>query len=199
MLDVTVASETRGDGMADPVTFSVLGSWAALEGIKFLYSQAAEVVKAWRERRKQKSSAPLEVPVEASAALDGAPGGSVLDTAVLDREGAALASLVGRLSPYAQDLADLDLDDTELAEQAGQLRAILEAAYGQYFTFRGEQRPTTGTRVTVSQTLGQVAGTVVGAEADVSMGTVDVQQQVTTVEAGGAVTGFKGTIGDSGR
>lgn len=186
--------------MADPVTFSVLGSWAALEGVRFLYGQAAEVVKAWRERRTQKSSAPLRVPIKASEALDGTPTDSVVDTAVLDREGVALTSLMGRLGPYAQDLADLDLDDTELAEQAGRLRAILEAVYGQHFTFRGEQRPSTGTRVTVSQVLGQVAGTVLGAEADVAPGAgVEVHQQATTVEQGGSVTGFKGRVGGSER
>lgn len=181
--------------MADPVTFSVLGSWAALEGIKFLYGQAAEVVKVWRERRGQKSAA-LEVPVRASNVLDGTPHSSAVDTAVLDREGAVLTSLMGRLGPYAQDLADLNMDDPEIADLAGQLRAILEAAYGQRFTFRGEQRPPTGSRVTVSQALGKVAGTVVGAEADVAAGaTVDVHQKAATVEDGGSVTGFKGSVG----
>jgi hypothetical protein len=76
------------------------------------------------------------------------------------------------------------------------VRAVLEAAYGQRFTFRGEQRDRTGTRVSVSQVLGQVAGTVLGAEADVAPGSgVDVHQQVTTVAPGGSVTGFKGGVG----
>ncbi|MFD6071868.1 hypothetical protein [Amycolatopsis lurida] len=188
--------------MADPVTFTVLGSWAALEGIKFLYGQAAEVLKAWRERRaakgdrEQAAGQTLEVPVEDSAVLDGKPDSATVDTAVLAQEGASLTSLTGKLSPYAQDLADLDLDDAELAEQAGQVRAILEAAYGQRFTFRGEQREPTGTRVRVSQVLGQVSGTVVGADAEVGPGgDVDVQQRVTAVEPGGSVTGFEGRVG----
>ncbi|MEV6907070.1 hypothetical protein [Amycolatopsis sp. NPDC051071] len=187
--------------MADPVTFTVLGSWAALEGIKFLYGQAAEVLKAWRERRaakaeEQAAGQTLEVPVKDSAVLEGKPDSATIDATVLEQEGPLLASLAGKLRPYAQDLADLDVDDAELAEQAGQVRAILEAAYGQRFTFRGEQREPTGTRVWVSQVLDHVSGRVVGADAGVGAGgEVDVQQRATVVEPGGSVTGFTGRVG----
>ena len=104
--------------------------------------------------------------------------------------------LTGGLAPYAQGLAGLDLDDTGLAGQAGQLRALLEAAYGQRFTFRGEQRDPAGTRVSVTQIPGDVAGDVPGVEADVAPGTsADVHQQATTVQPGGSVTGFKANTG----
>src|SRR5216683_2134709 len=134
--------------MPDPVTVSALGGLAASEGIKFLYGQAAELLKAWRERRGRVAAgeeppAQLTVPIVASEVLDAAPAEPVVDVAVLDRENAALVRLTGGLAPYAQGLADLDPDDAELAEQAGQLRALLEAAYGQRFTFRGEQRDPT--------------------------------------------------------
>ena len=43
--------DSEGAGMPDPVTFSTLGGLAASEGINFLYGQAAELLKAWRERR----------------------------------------------------------------------------------------------------------------------------------------------------
>lgn len=187
--------------MADPVTFTVLGSWAALEGIKFLYGQAAEVLKAWRERRAAMAEEPaagktLEVPVKDSAVLDGKLDSAAVDTAVLAQEHASLTSLASKLSPYAQNLADLDLHDAELAEQAGQVRAILEAAYGQRFTFRGERREPTGTRVRVSQVLDHVSGVVVGAKAEVGPGTnVEVDQRATVVEPGGSVTGFQGRVG----
>jgi len=36
--------------MPDPVTLTVPGGGAAAEGIKFLYGQAAELLKAWRDR-----------------------------------------------------------------------------------------------------------------------------------------------------
>lgn len=187
--------------MPDPVMLSSLGGLAASQGIKFLYGQAAELLKAWRERRGQVAAgqeqpARLTVPIVASEVLDATPAEPVVDTAVLDRENAELVRLTGGLAPYAQGLADLDPDDAELAEQAGQLRALLEAAYGQRFTFRGEQRDPTGTRVSVTQVLGDVAGDVLGVEADVApSASADVHQQATTVQPGGSVTGFKGNIG----
>jgi MoxR-like ATPase len=199
--------------MADPVTLTVLGSWAAAEGIKFLYGQAGELLKAWRERRRQKAEvnaadqpaeldaaeqrpAELTVPIIATDVLDAAPTRAVADAGVLDRQHKEMVQLVGALSPYALDQADIDLTDEELADQAGRLRALLEAAYGQRFTFRGEQRDPTGTRVTVSQVLGEVAGTVVGVEATVAVGAeVEVDQQIDKVSSEGSVTGFKGDIG----
>ena len=187
--------------MTDPVTLTVLGGIAATEGIKFLYGQAADLLKAWRERRAKNDSgevAPpkLAVPIRESEVLDGIPAQEEADPAVLDREADALVKLIGAVSPYAQGLADVDPNDKQLAEQAGKLRALLEAAYGQRFTFRGEQREPTGTRVTVTQVLGEVQGSVLGAEADVAAGSqLDVEQGVTAVTETGQVTGFKGNIG----
>lgn len=187
--------------MTDPLALSTLGGQLASEGIKFLYGQAAEVLRAWRERRSRATRGEavpprLVVPIMASEVLDGTPGEAVVDTAVLERETAALVRLAGGLAPYAQGLADLDPTDVDVAEQANQMRAVLEAVYGQRFTFRGEQRDPTGTQVTVTQVLGQVGGAVLGAQGDVAPGAgVDVRQQATTVEPGGSVTGFKGNVG----
>lgn len=187
--------------MPDPVTFSALGGLAASGGINFLYGQAAELLKAWRERRSRIAAgeaAPVQlvVPIMANQVLDGTPAEPVVDATVLDRENASLVRLLGALAPYAQGLADLDPDDAELAEQAGRVRAVLEAAYGQRFTFRGEQRDPTGTRVSVTQVLGEVGGTVLGIEADIAPGaSAEVHQQATTIEPGGSVTGFKGNVG----
>jgi hypothetical protein len=69
-------------------------------------------------------------------------------------------------------------------------------AYGQRFTFRGEQRDPTGSRVSVTQVLGDVTGDVLGIEADVAPGAgAHVRQQATTVQPGGSITGFRGNIG----
>jgi hypothetical protein len=185
----------------DPVTFTALGGVAATEGIKFLYGQTAELLRAWRERRRRVDAgeAPpsrLTVPILDNEVLDGAPAEPVADAAVLDRESKSLVQLIGALSPYADGIADIDLADEELSEQAGRLRALLEAVYGQRFTFRGEQRDPTGTHVSVRQVLGEVEGSVVGADADVGPGSdVGIDQDVTTVKTGGSVIGFKGRIG----
>jgi hypothetical protein len=186
--------------MSDPLTLTVLGSLAATEGIKFLYNQASELLMAWRARRQRASpsdtdSGQLRVPIVANDILDGTPVEPVADSAVLDRERRSVVQLIGALSPYAQGQADIDLRDDELAEQAGQLRALLEAAYGQRFTFRGEQREPTGSRVTVKQALGEVEGAAVGVDADVAGGSeVVVDQTADKVKSDGSITGFKGRI-----
>lgn len=185
--------------MTDPLSLGLLASTAAVEGIKFLYGQAADLLKEWRVRKREGAAeptgAPLEVPIRASAALDGTPTDQVVDVTVLEREGAALATLIGTLAPYAQDLADINPNDALLAEQVGQVRAILEAAYGQRLTFHGEIRDATGTRVKVRQVLGSVRGSVIGAKANALGGAdLDIAQQATSVDSGGSLTGFEGTI-----
>jgi hypothetical protein len=182
--------------MPDPVTWDVVGGWSALEGIKFLYGQAAEVLKAWRERRRhngtaETQSAHFEVPILDNEVLDGAPA-PLVAAAVMEKESAYLVRLLGALAPYAQGLADPDPDDRELAQQAGRLRAVLEAAYGQRFTLRGEQREPTGTHVMVDQVLGEVSGVATGVEAQLAPGSnVTIRQKAETIAPGGSITGFK--------
>jgi hypothetical protein len=186
--------------MADPVTLAVLGSWAAAEGIKFLYGQAAEVLKAWREQRRsadadKQPSSQVPVPILTTEAFDTTPERCLADLKLLDTEHRALTQLLGALAPYAQGQADIDLDDTELAEQAGKLRALLEAIYRERFTFIGELRDPTGTGVTIKQVLGTVAGTVVGVAGDAGPGAdIAVEQNVDSVATDGTITGFKGRI-----
>jgi hypothetical protein len=186
--------------MSDPLALSALGGVAATEGIKFLYEQAAELLRSWRERRGKAAPgealpAHLTVPIVDNHVLDATPVGDVADVAVLDRVNRSLVQLVGALAPYAAGLADIDPSDEELSQQAGAARALLEEVYGQRFTFRSEQRESTGTRVTVTQVLGDVAGAVVGAEATAGPGSVlAIEQDVSIVRRGGSVTGFKGGV-----
>jgi len=184
----------------EPFDLVVLGS-AATEGIKFIYGQAAEVLSEWRRRRKQDPSdeRDLDVPVLARAVLDAPPSGSTASAAVIARDYQDLVRLSGALSPYALNQADVSAGDAELASAAGQLRDLLEAVYGQRFTFRGERREHTGSLVSVRQRVGEVAGDVVGADAGVSGGALAVDQEVTTVREGGSVTGFSGRIGSPER
>jgi hypothetical protein len=180
--------------MADPVTVTVLGGWAAAEGIKFLYGQASELLKARRERARD---AKLHVPIIANNVLVGTPG-DVADGAVIDREGKSLGKLSGLLSPYALGHLDIDPTDPELAEQAIRLRGLLEAVYGQRFTFHDEDREPTGTAVTVTQVLGEVDGDVMGMWATVGHGANAAVTQITgDVNKDASVTGFKGNIGRS--
>jgi hypothetical protein len=180
--------------MAEPLSLAVLGGAAATEGIKFLYGQAAEVIKAWRTRRKDREQ-PLEVPIVDASVLDAQPTGTTVDPAVLAQAHATMLELWQQLAPYAQDLENVEDTDAELARAAGELRALLEAAYGQRFTFRGERREPTGTCVAVEQVLGTVAGLAVGVEGDIGpAATVVVRQDADGVTAEGTVIGVKGRI-----
>src|SRR5829696_109623 len=112
--------------MPDPLTLTALGGLVATEGIKFLFSQASEVLRAWRERRAKKAAGELvsdrlDVPVQPSDALDASPTTQTVDLEVLDQENKSLRELVGKVAPYAQDLADIEADDAELADAAGRL------------------------------------------------------------------------------
>jgi hypothetical protein len=128
--------------------------------------------------------------------LDGQPAEGVADVVMLEREHRNLVELTGRLSPYAQDQVDIEPADTEFAEHVERLRTMLERVYGQRFTFRGEQREPTGSRVIVRQKLGTVEGAVVGAHADVGAGgELLVDQDAASVKSGGGLTGFTGSIG----
>ena len=188
--------------MPDPLTLTVLGGVVAAEGIKFLYGQASELLKAWRERRDARrdqvtaETNDLDVPILESAVLDARPVARPADGVVVEREHGALVELCGALSPYALGQVDVDLTDVELGNRAGRLRALLEAVYGQRFTFRGEDREATGSQVTVRQALGVVEGDVLGAEAEVGTGAdLLVDQNAETIREQGSVTGFRGTIG----
>src|SRR4029453_12668768 len=82
-----------GDGMADPLTLAAVGALALAEGIKFLYGQAGEVLKRWRERKATAATGPTPVASEPvavelpAAAFDGRLRDPRLDFRVVARLG----------------------------------------------------------------------------------------------------------------
>ncbi len=188
--------------MVEPLSLSVLGGVVLTEGVKFLYEQASELIKAVRDRRRAVRDGiaqpdRLDIPMVANTVLDG-PATSTVDATVLDREQAELLRLAGSLAPYASGAADVESDDHELLTSAHRLRTLLESAYGQRLTLRGEQRERTGTVVHVSQVLGDVAGEAVALQAESVDGEahLGVEQSASHVQSGGSVTGVRiGRIG----
>jgi hypothetical protein len=180
--------------MPEPITLAVLGTIAATEGIKFLFGQASDLIKAYRERRKaaeagEELPATLEVPLQTPEVLDRAPEQTPADTQVVAANAKEMNQLISGLSAYAEDRDDVSLDDEELARQAGRLRELLEAAYGQRLTFKGEKREPTGTIVRVSMDLGTVEGTATGIEELSGTGDFSVDQKAERVT--GSITGIK--------
>jgi hypothetical protein len=183
--------------MADPIGLTVLGS-AASQTISFLYAQAAELLKARREHRRANAaaSADLHVPIVPNEVLDRRITASMVDLMVLDAQHQLLVKLAGALAPYALGQTDIEDDDLELGENAGTLRALLEAIYGQRLTFRNEDREPSGSVVTVRQVLGEIEGTATGSAGDIGAGArLDVTQKADVIRAGGEITGHKGSIG----
>lgn len=132
--------------MVDPLSLAALGGVALTEGIKFLYGQATELLKRHRDRAEKPTHAaesPM-VPSGEIAALDGALTPKPVDEAVVEYNQARLLELRRALGDYADGLAAPDPADRRLLEQVAALRGLLELAYGQHVTFRGEDRPATG-------------------------------------------------------
>jgi hypothetical protein len=177
--------------MADPLTLSALGGAALTEGIRFLYNQAAELIKAARERRgKAKDAERVEVGRVPSEVLTG-PLPDTVDARVLSQTHLSLARLLKDLTPYATGGAEIVPDDPQLLRVAHGLRTLLQTVYGQRLTLTGEQREPTDTQVKVQQLLGEIEGEAsalrVGA---VGRGArVDIEQSATTVRPGGSVVG----------
>jgi hypothetical protein len=187
--------------VGEPISLALLGGAVITEGVRFLFDQASTLIRAARERRAQaKEAAAVDpvvvVPISDNGLLDG-PVAPTVDGALLDQENRRLIALTGALAPYASGDAEIDTGDGDLLTAVVEIRALLEALYGQRLTLRGEDREPSGTHVDVRQALGTVRGTAVGVEADsVRDATVHVDQSATSVEAGGSVTGVRlGSIG----
>jgi hypothetical protein len=177
--------------MADPLTLSALTGAALTEGIRFLYNQAAELIKAARERRGEaKDAERVEVERVPSEVLVG-PLPDTVDARMLSQTHLRLARLLNDLTPYATGGAEIVRGDLQLLDVAHQLHALLETVYGQPITLTGEQREPIGAQVNVQQLLGEIEGEAsalrVGA---VGRGArVDIDQSATTVRPGGSVVG----------
>jgi hypothetical protein len=84
------------------------------------------------------------VPAGQAQALDGPLVERPVDAGVVADNEARLRELRRELADYADGLAEPDPADRRLLEQVAALRGLLELAYGQHVTFRGEHRPATG-------------------------------------------------------
>jgi hypothetical protein len=137
--------------VVDPLSLAALTAVALTQGIGFLYSQAGELLRRRRERRAQAAaaaSAPATEPRHAVAgreALDGQLTTQPVNEDALERHADQLAALRGLLQPYVEGDRQVDVNNRQLLEQVEAARTLLEQIYQQHITFKGEQRPGTGT------------------------------------------------------
>jgi hypothetical protein len=178
--------------MVDPLSLGAIGGVALTEGVKFLYAQAGEVLRRWRERPRTDSPA-------SDAALR--PPGELLDGEVeptepdLDRVGAVereLRDIRRSLAVYADesDPEPVDPTDGPLLEQVDVLRRLLEVVYGQRITLKGESREPSGPLVEGEIDVDQVAGDAAAVRARViESGQVKGSAKAKRVERGGRLSG----------
>ncbi|MFE7183320.1 hypothetical protein [Streptomyces erythrochromogenes] len=175
----------------DPITLAGITAVALNEGVRFLYDQAGEVLRNFRERRAATTSLPAEL-------FEGAPGELVADperVAALEPE---LRLLRRDLGEYAQGVDPVDPRDAEVLALVDGLRRTLEAVYGTPIVFRGESRPEDGSRIRGGVEVKEVRGYVAGIRArTAASGDLTGSVRADSVEEGGRAVGVD-LGGDSG-
>jgi hypothetical protein len=187
--------------VADPFTLGAIGAVALTEGIKFFYGQASEVLKHWRERRKEVrtdeelSAATETLPVTLPGVFDGDVSEITIHYSVVKDAEPELLRLHSTLARYAEGLVEVDAGDHELLAAADDLRRVLEGIYGSRLTLKGENRPPSGTPVVVGRVVVEelegVGTEATGVEADEIEGDVVGEVEATKATAGAKLFGVR--------
>jgi hypothetical protein len=177
--------------MADPFSLAALGAVAITEGIKFVYDQAAELLKRRRERKATGVEPAAPIPITNPEVLDGSLAPPKPDYQMLESMQQRVTELAVELSKYRDGLVE---PPPAAAATVDELRRALEAIYGQRITFKGEQgREGTGTVITGDVRADLVKGLAIGVDAGtVSDGaTVTGTGQAETVDSDGSLIGVR--------
>lgn len=134
----------------EPLSLAALTASVLTQGIGFLYGQVGELLRRRRERHSQADAgraqtAEVPPPGEAGGVLDGPLATGPVNEEALDRYADQLAALRGLLHPYVEGDRQIEPSNRQLLDQVAATRLLLEQVYQQHITFKGEQRPTTGT------------------------------------------------------
>lgn len=162
---------------------------ALVEGVKFLYQQAAEVLSGWRARRRDRQAPPPNV-VEPPGAV------RVEHLRLLaDPASPEMAETLQELKDLVEPIKDGEVDPEAIAarQAVARLRELLEVIVGSPIAFAGEP-PRTVSVSDVDVVVQRVAGQVVGVRADLaklkgSASISTVRVHAGDVDSGGAVTG----------
>jgi hypothetical protein len=144
----------------EPLTLAAVGGMVLAEGVKFLYGQATELIRYWRERRDAKEGVTAIEPTASPPAdlLTGQLAPLIVDHAALDRLQNEIRDLRSRLLDYVEGSEPITSDDKRLLLHADGLRRLLEAVYQQRFTFIGEHREASGPLIHGRVDVDEVAG-----------------------------------------
>lgn len=183
--------------MPDPLTLAAIGTVALTEGIKFLYGQAGEILKRWRERKdavKDPSSQLNKIEptdIKLPAVFEGQLSTPQIHFDAVEQVEEPLRGLWKDLSEYAQGIEVVDAQDQSLLQKIDALRQMLEAVYQQRITFKGEQRPSSGPVVEGYIDVQRVEGYVAAIRAGrIGSGNVRGVAEARNVEQGGQLFGI---------
>jgi hypothetical protein len=189
--------------MTEPISV-VLGTIGLTEGVKFLYAQAGELLKRWRERRDKVAAAGGALPATDPITLALPPAvfeGQLTAPQVHHDELAALqprlTKLVGRLAVYQLDPGAIQAGDENLVKTLDDLRQVLETVYQQPLRFKGES-PRVNPFVTGKVQVARSIGTVIAVDVGTVQGGATVQGTAIVENSAGDVVGVRaGTVGSS--
>jgi hypothetical protein len=166
--------------MVEPFSLAAIGIVALTEGVKFLYTQAGELLKHRRENRDRsdegEAGPELRPPAEI---IEGSVEASRPSPERLERLEGQVRELRRGISDYADGVEEIDPADAALLERIDSLRQTIEVIYGQRITFKGEAREPSGplveneVRATEARIRKSRVGTVEAASGTVKQ-TVDV-------------------------
>jgi hypothetical protein len=192
--------------MSDPSSLSTVETAVLSEGVKFLYGQAGELLRRWRERREKPEldaadAAPVEgttngdqsgVPAELPDQFTPTPVRPRLDQRALDQLAGELAALAEELPKYTGQAGSVDIKDPAVLGLADALRRCMEIIWRRPLVFRGEQRESDIQQALVEGRLhaADVAGYAAAVRATVLHGSA-IRGQATAerVAAGGQLVG----------
>ncbi len=183
--------------MLDPLTLSAISAVAITEGIKFLYGQAGEILKRWRERKDTAKDASIQlsntepIDVMLPPVFEGQLSAPHIHFDAVERVEEQLRELRKDLSDYADGIEFVDDKDANLLLRVDALRQLLEAVYQQRITFKGEQRPPSGPVVEGRIDVEEVAGYTAAVRArQIVSGSVRADAKARRVEPGAQFIGI---------
>ncbi|KQW03322.1 polymer-forming cytoskeletal protein [Streptomyces sp. Root369] len=170
--------------MSDLLSLAALSATALTEGVRFLYDQAGELLRARREHRAERS--PVDTPpVVAEPAVLPEP-----DAASVERFSEELRALRADLHEFASGVDETDPSNPSLIRRVDALRTVLEAVYGTSLTFDGESRRDGPLRIHGRVDVDAVAGYVAAVRTDSPTGWIRGDLRAGSVEAGGEAIGI---------
>jgi len=174
--------------MSDQDPWAGVQTAVLTEGIKFLYAQAGEALKRWRDRKAGSTTDPAP-PMALPAVFQGSSSGVAVDDNRLAAVAEAVREQRRELADYADGIEPVNPGDLALREKVDALRRLMEGLYGQPLTFLGEQRRDDGVHSLLS--VDRVLGDVAAVRARLVEGHVAAEARAGTVEAGGRLTGIE--------